>query len=50
VTWEGRDIYTTEGIEQFDADMRKLTDYLVEMAFGKAVARLGRELSEGEAA
>ena len=25
VTWEGRDIYTTEGMEQFDADMRKLT-------------------------
>jgi hypothetical protein len=50
VIWEGRDIYTTEGIEQFDADMRKLTDYLVEMAFGKAVARLAREPSEGEAA
>jgi hypothetical protein len=50
VTWEGRDIYTTEGIEQFDADMRKLTDYLVEMAFGKAVARLARELREGEGA
>jgi hypothetical protein len=39
VTWEGKDIYTTQGIEQFDADMRKLMGYLIEMAFGKAVAR-----------
>jgi len=37
-TWEGRDIYTA-GFEQFDADMRRLTEYLVEMAFGKTVAR-----------
>ena len=46
VIWDGRDIYTTEGMEQFDADMQKLIDYLIEMAFGKAVARFFREHSE----
>jgi len=38
VTWKGKDIYTTEGIEQFDADMLQLHDYLFQLAFGKKLA------------
>ena len=38
VTWNGKDINTTEGIEQFDSDMLLLQDYLFQMAFGKNLA------------
>jgi hypothetical protein len=43
VTWKGKDIYTTQGIEQFDTDMRILLDYLFHMAFGKTLASVVRE-------
>src|SRR5262245_23601952 len=48
VTWKGKDIYTTEGIEQFDTDVRQLIDYLFQMAFGKKLADIARE-HKGEA-
>jgi hypothetical protein len=35
VTWKGKDIYKTEGIEQFNADMLELQDCLFQLAFGK---------------
>jgi hypothetical protein len=38
VTWKGKDIYTTQGIEQFETDTRDLVEYLLQMAFGKKVA------------
>jgi hypothetical protein len=43
MTWKGKDIYTTEGIEQFDTDMRILLDYLFQMAFGKTLTSVVRE-------
>jgi hypothetical protein len=49
VTWKGKDIYTTEGIEQFDTDVRELSDYLFQMAFGKKLADIAREYARGEA-
>jgi hypothetical protein len=44
VTWKGKDIYTTAGIEQFDTDMLKLHDYLFQMAFGKKLASFASKL------
>jgi hypothetical protein len=46
VTWKGKDIYTTEGVEQFDADMRDLLDYLFQMAFGKKLASFASKLRQ----
>lgn len=44
VTWARKDIYTTAGIEQFDADMLRLHDYLFQMAFGKKLASIAGQL------
>ena len=44
VTWNGKDINTTEGIEQFDSDMLLLQDYLFQMAFGKNLATSAAQL------
>jgi hypothetical protein len=45
VIWKGKDIYTTDGIEQFDADMVELIDYLFQMAFGKKLASFVRKIA-----
>src|SRR5262249_10848700 len=47
VTWKGKDIYTTDGMEQFNADMVELIDYLFQMAFGKKLASFVRKLRDG---
>jgi hypothetical protein len=44
VTWKGKDINTTDGIEQFDSDMLLLQDYLFQMAFGKKLATSAAQL------
>lgn len=44
VTWKGKDMYTIEGIEQFDSDMLKLHDYLFQLAFGKKLASFASNL------
>jgi len=44
VTWKGKDIYTIEGMEQFDTDMLKLHDYLFQMAFGKKLVSFATKL------
>ena len=49
VIWKGKDIYTTQGVEQFDTDMRVLLDYLFQMAFGKKLANMIGEYASGEA-
>ena len=46
VTWKGQDIYTTQGIQQFDTDMRNLLDYLFQIAFGKKLASFATKLRE----
>jgi len=46
VTWKGQDIYTIQGIQQFDTDMRNLLDYLFQMAFGKKLASFATKLRE----
>jgi hypothetical protein len=48
VTWKGKDLYTVDGVEQFDADMRVLLDYLFQMAFGKRLADVAHNLREPE--
>jgi hypothetical protein len=47
VTWKGQSIYTTQGMQQFDTDMRNLLDYLFQMAFGKKLASFASKLREG---
>ena len=44
VTWKGKDIYTTEGTEEFDGDMVQLHDYLFQLAFGKKLASYASKL------
>jgi hypothetical protein len=46
VIWKGQDIYTTQGMAQFDTDMRNLVDYLFQMAFGKKLASFATKLRE----
>lgn len=48
VIWKGSDLYTSEGIEQFDADMLELHDYLFQMAFGKKLASIAGLLRNGQ--
>jgi len=44
VTWKGKDLYTSEGVEQFDADMLRLHDYLFQLAFGKKLSDFASKL------
>src|SRR5262249_19278490 len=46
VIWKGQDIYTTQGMAQFDTDMRNLVDYLFQMAFGQKLASFATKLRE----
>jgi hypothetical protein len=48
VMWNGKDIYTLDGVAQFDADMLALHDYLFQLAFGKKLANFASKLREPE--
>jgi hypothetical protein len=49
VTWNEKDIFTTNGLDQFDRDMQKLHDYLYQLAFGKTLASVPGRLQQRDA-
>ena len=49
VTWNEKDIFTTDGFAQFDRDMIKLHDYLYQLAFGKTLASVPGRLPQSDA-
>lgn len=49
VTWNEKDLFTTDGLVQFDHDMVKLHDYLYQLAFGKTLAGVPGRLPQRNA-